>query len=441
VAADGGSAGDKRFHLAWFKSFGPPEWNGSWAGDGDPNWLDGESHVKFLQELERACFDFLMLEDSSMVSDIYGGTAEMSLKHAAYAPKGDPVPLASMLTEATEHIGVIATMSSTFYPPWLLARAISTLDHLSAGRVGWNCVTSSENRAAQNYGMDQLPPHDERYDRADEFVDLVKQLWDAWDADALVMDHASGVYVDHTKVRRLDYEGKYYRSRGPLNVTRSPQGFPVICQAGGSPRGRRFAATNADVLVALPKGLEAMKAYRDDIRRNVELAGRDPDACKVLYLVAPTLDVTHEGAVAKRAAMDSAVDARLEAQMVNWSGTMEIDFSQFDVDQPLPDEASTNGHQSTLSTFRDFANGRTLREAMAAYRTEALALVGSPETVADQMQEAMEFVGGDGFLIIGPMTKHYVSEITDGLVPELQRRGLTRTSYQHQMLRDHLQEF
>ncbi|MCE0766862.1 NtaA/DmoA family FMN-dependent monooxygenase [Pseudonocardia kujensis] len=436
------TAVDPRFHLAWFKSFTPHDWRGPWAGPEDREWMNGDSHVDFLQALERARFDFLMLEDSLMVSDTYAGTAEASLAQGGYAPKGDPALLASMLLSETTRIGVIATMSSTFVPPWLLARTSATIDHLSGGRFGWNCVTSSENRAAQNFGMDALPPHDERYERAAEYVDLVKQLWDSWEDGALVMDEETNTYVDHTKVRPIHFEGRWHRSRGPLNLMRPPQGHPVICQAGGSPAGKAFAAANADVLLALPKGLADMKRYRDDIRELAVEAGRDPDDIKVMFIVSPILADTDEEARELQALMNANAEAKIKAQMVNWSATMEIDFSRFDLDEPLPDDASTNGHQSTLSTFRKFAAGRTLREAFTAYRTESIEVVGSPATAADVLQEAMEFVGGDGFLIMGGTTnRRYVHEITDGLVPELQRRGLVRTEYAGAHLRDHLREF
>ncbi|MEU7813478.1 NtaA/DmoA family FMN-dependent monooxygenase [Pseudonocardia sp. NPDC049154] len=436
------TAVDPRFHLAWFKSFTPHDWRSQWAGPEDREWMNGDSHVDFLQALERARFDFLMLEDSLMVSDTYAGTAEASLAQGGYAPKGDPALLASMLLSETKRIGVIATMSSTFVPPWLLARTSATIDHLSGGRFGWNCVTSSENRAAQNFGMDALPPHDERYERAAEYVDLVKKLWDSWEDGALVMDEETGTYVDHTKVHPIHFEGRWHRSRGPLNLMRPPQGHPVICQAGGSPAGKAFAAANADVLLALPKGLADMKRYRDDIRELAAQAGRDPDDIKVMFIVSPILADTDEEARELQAMMNANADAKIKAQMVNWSATMEIDFSTFDLDQPLPDDAATNGHQSTLSTFRKFAGGRTLREAFTAYRTESIEVVGSPATAADVLQEAMEFVGGDGFLIMGGTThRRYVHEITDGLVPELQRRGLVRSEYTGAHLRDHLREF
>jgi long-chain alkane monooxygenase len=430
---------DKRFHLAWFKSFTRPDWTPPFEHP-EPGFLDGESHVRFAQALERACFDFLMIEDSSMVPDTYGGSMAAALERGVYAPKGDPVQLHSLLTGVTERLGVIATMSSSFYTPWQLARSVATLDHLSGGRSGWNCVTSTEDRAAQNMGVEELPAHDERYDRADEFVEVVRKYWGAWDADATVQ--AGGVAIDPDRVHRVEHSGTYYRSAGTLNLPRSPQGDPVICQAGGSPRGRRFAATHADVIVAAPSGLDEMREYRDQVRRYAAEAGRDPDSVKVMFVVVPTIGETDEAAAAKRAAAVAANgDERSLVQLILWSATMEIDFAQFAMDAPIPEDAETNGNQSALVQLKRRAAGRTLRETMKGYQTETLSLVGSPATVAERMADAMGHVGGDGFLIMAPGSRRYLSDITDGLVPELQRRGLMRSGYRTTTLRDHLREF
>ncbi|GAA0306358.1 NtaA/DmoA family FMN-dependent monooxygenase [Kineococcus aurantiacus] len=437
-------AGTRKFHLGWFGAYVPPGWNQPFEGTerSHRDWLDGSFYVDFARQLERACFDVLLLEDSSMVSDTYGGTAEATLARGVWAPKGDPIALAPLLTAATKHLGVSITASTSFYPPYLLARAVSTLDHLSGGRIGWNVVTSSEDRAAQNFGMDRLPPHDERYERAQEHVELVDALWASWEPDALVMDRATNTYVDHTKVHPIDFRGKHHSSRGPLNTLPPPQGRPVVSQAGGSPRGREFAARNADLVMALPKGVAAMKEYRDDVRARAEAFGRDPDDVKVMFIVSPVLGATESEAAERLERKREAVRADPTGQLVGWSGSMEIDFSQFDLDEPLPATARTNGHQSTLDTFRKWSGDRTLREAVHDYRTEALELVGTPESVADQMEAAMAEVGGDGFMLwMQPPTRQYVAEVTDGLVPALQRRGLVRTEYTHKHLRDNLLEF
>jgi alkanesulfonate monooxygenase SsuD/methylene tetrahydromethanopterin reductase-like flavin-dependent oxidoreductase (luciferase family) len=258
----------------------------------------------------------------------------------------------------------------------------------------------------------------------------------------VVMDRETSTYVDHTKVHTIDFQGKYYSSRGPLNTMPSPQGRPVITQAGGSPAGRDFAAKHADMIMALPKGVAAMKEYRADIRRRMELHGRDPDSAKVMYVVSPILGETHEDALARQERKADAVRANPAGVLIGWSASMEIDFSTFDLDKPMPDDVHTNGHQSTLENFRNWADGRTLREACVAYRTESMELVGTPDAVAAQMGDAMAEVGGDGFLIWSqPHNRRYIGEIADGLVPALQRRGLMRTEYTGEHLRDHLLEF
>jgi FMN-dependent oxidoreductase (nitrilotriacetate monooxygenase family) len=194
-----------------------------------------------------------------------------------------------MIASATTKLGVVATMSTLAYPPFMLARLSSTLDHIAGGRFGWNIVTSGEDTAAQNFGLDKLPPRETRYAMADEYVDVVCKLFDSWESDAVVMDHETGTYADHTKVHPIHFEGQFFKVRGPLNTVRSPQGRPVFVQAGGSPRGRAFAARHADSIIAVGNGVEGMKVYRDDVRRHAVAAGRNPDDVKVLFLVYPIL--------------------------------------------------------------------------------------------------------------------------------------------------------
>ncbi|MFT4084266.1 MAG: NtaA/DmoA family FMN-dependent monooxygenase [Nocardioides sp.] len=433
----------KKFHLGWFTNFAPPIWEDTFSGDIGSTWADGQFYVDFARALERARFDYMMLEDSSMVSDAFEGTSRADLKHHLYAPKHDPLALAPLLAAATTRLGIVATASTSFYPPFQLARAMSTLDHLSRGRIGWNIVTSSEDRAAQNYGLDTLYEHDARYDRADEFVEVVEKLWSSWEPDALIMDRETGQYVDHNKVHRIDHKGQFYSVRGPLNTLPSPQGKPVFCQAGGSPRGRQFASEHADTMITQSRGRERMKAYRDDIRQRVEFAGRNPDSLKMLFIVSPVIAETDAEAQETAAAAAARRETNVEKALAHMSALTEVDFSTFDLDAPLPEGIETNGHRTTLKEFiRLGENGtKTLREIAAGWNINAVDLIGSVENVADQMGEVMEHVGGDGFLISGPMTRNYINEICDGLIPALQRRGLTRTSYEHEYFRDNLLAF
>lgn len=429
------------FHLAWFLNFVADEWNGAW-GDGGRDY-SGDFYVEMAKDLERAKFDYVIIEDKLMVSTAYGGTMEADLKHGVN-PKHDPVPLAVLMANATERLGVVPTMSTSFYPPFLLARLCSTVDHIANGRFGWNVVTSGEDRSAQNFGLDKLYEHDERYAMATEYLELVTRLWDSWEPDAIVRDHASGTYADYTKVHTIDFEGKYYKSRGPLNTAPPPQGRPTICQAGASPRGREFAAQYADTIIASAAGLDDMKDYRDDIRDRMAANGRDPDDCKVLFIISPIVADTDEEAFAKQKRWLTD-PLYVEYTLAEISSITEVDFSEFDLDEELP-ELWTNGERGSLETFVKRGKGKTLRELVTSDGglAGAVPFVGSPDTVAEQMGEAMAYVGGDGFLITSPvmrLNRRYVTEVTDGLVPALQKRGLTRTTYTTSMLRDHLREF
>lgn len=433
------------FHLGWFAGygFGVYGWNEQWSGNVAKDVANPQLFVDAATSLERAGFDYLMLEDSSVVPDVFGGSLEYSLRTAIV--RHDPMPLVPLLAAATRHLGIIATAATPFYPPFLAARLMSTLDHLTEGRVGMNLVTASPHAAAQNYGYDQHFEHDLRYEMADEWVQAVKALWDTWDADALSLDTSTGVFADHTKVRHADFSGEFYKTRGPLNTVPSPQGHPVLCQAGGSPKGRDLGAKNADTLIAAAPGVAAMKEYRDDIRRRAAGFGRNPDDLKVLFLVTPVLADTDEEAWAKKGRMEAASKENIDAQLANLSYTSGFDFAQFDLDEPLPTElkGKSNGHQSVIEAFLAAADGKTLREALPAQRatTGSVELVGSPETVAAQMEEAAEEAGGDGFLIGLPVTRKNLTEVCDGLAPALRRRGLIREGYEHDTFKENLLAF
>ena len=285
------------FHLGWFVNFTAGEWDDPFAA-GLPPW-NGKFYIDMAQALERACFDYIMLEDTLMVSETYGDSSEAALKYAQTVPKHDPAPLAALIGGSTRNLGVVATMSTMAYPPFMLARLCSTLDHICEGRFGWNIVTSGEDSAAQNFGMDKLPPREVRYEMADEYMDLVCQLFGSWEPDAVIMDRATHTYTDYRKVRPINFEGKYFKCRGPLNTAPSPQGKPVFVQAGGSPRGRGFAARHADSVIATANGIEGMKWYRDDVRARAAADGRNPDDIKVLFLIYPILADTKEAAYEK----------------------------------------------------------------------------------------------------------------------------------------------
>jgi len=435
----------KKFHLGWFTNFTADEWNAPFANGGSP-W-NGKFYVEMAQALERACFDLLMLEDKLMISEAYGGTSEVYLKHAlGMVPKHDPAPLAALIGGSTSHLGVVATLSTLGYPPFLLARLCTTIDHIAEGRFGWNIVTSAENASAKNFGLDTLPPRELRYEMAEEYMDVCKQLWDSWAPDAVVMDRETGTYADFRKVHPINFEGKFFKSRGPLNTVRSPQGKPTLLQAGGSPKGRSFAAKHADAVIAVSSGVAAMKEFRDDIRARAAAHGRNPDDVKLLFVVTPTLGETEQEARDKNDRMVSAPDFQ-ERCLALISAITDIDFKKFPLDEPLPERLITNGEQTSLDMFQKWGSGKTLRNLVIESSggiVQSMELIGTPDQVADLMGDAMEQVGGDGFLISTPtqtVSRRCILEVTEGLVPALQRRGLMRTDYSHKTLRENLLAF
>lgn len=297
--------------------------------------------------------------------------------------------------------------------------------------------------SAQNFGMEKLPEHDLRYDMAEEYIQICKRLWGSWEPGAIVADRKSGILIDPEKVHTIDFEGAYYSSRGPLNSGPCPQGQPVIAQAGGSPKGRNFAARHADTIVSSAKGIEVMKAYRDDVRRRMSEFGRDPDTCKVLFLVSPIIGETKAEAEAQRRQREIDVANNIDLRLARLGWSTNIDFSGFDLDAEVG-ELSTNGHQFSLAQFIKAASNKTLREAIIAHASEGygLDLVGSVDSIAAQMDEAMQEIGGDGFLFELPnLNRRSIAGITDGLVPALQQRDVVRRAYAHDMFRDNLLEF
>lgn len=428
------------FHIGWFlgNSFGVHGWNQPWGGTNGRDWAQPDMHVDMARALERACFDFMLLEDSLFVPDNYGSSMEYYLARALRAPKNDPLPLVPLIAQATTRLGVVPTISTSFYPPFLLARLMATLDLMSKGRVGCNFVTSTAQRAAQNFGLDEHIDHDLRYEMADEFVDLARKLWSSWDADAVVMDRDQGIFVDHTKVRPVDFKGRFFSSRGPLNTARPPQGQPVLVQAGSSPQGRQFAARHMDVVIGAFSSVPEMKAFRADMRARLVALGRNPDHCKVMFVTAPTLGETAEEAQERHRRRTAARNAVPDVALAQMASLTDIDFAQYDLDMPIA-ELTTNGQQGTLRQF--LSKGSTLREIAANYRFGMDDLVGTPDQVAGMMEEIMQEVGGDGFMLSGPLTRRYIAEVTDGLAPALQKRGVMRAAYTHQHFRDNLLEF
>ncbi|RFA09908.1 FMNH2-dependent monooxygenase [Subtercola boreus] len=434
----------KPFHLGWFlNGTSVPAWGQPFSGAIGTQWQSAEIFVDLARAMERACFDYVLIEDNTFVGDRYGDSMEVYLKHAFQAPRQDPMIVATLLAQATSKLGIIPTAGSFAYHPYMLARLVGSLDQLSKGRMGVNLVTGTSDRALQNYGYPGMGEHDSRYDTAEDFINASLALWDTWEPDAVVADVHTGVWADHTKVHRADFESATYSTRGPLNSGPLPQGRPIISQAGGSPRGIAFAAKYADTVIAIQATPAKMKEYRDKVREAAVSFGRNPDDVKVLFGIWPTIGSSQSEADDRIAAARAGVAANLEVALAAMAKSTDIDFANVPLDVPLGELGlSTNGTQQ----FAEFSARNatlTLREATIARSGAAgPALAGTPDHVAGLMEDIMAEVGGDGFLIgTNGVTRRFIAEITDGLVPELQRRGLTRRGYSFDQLRDNLLEF
>ena len=432
------------FHMAWFlQGSSIQAWQEPWTGNISEEWMTAGMFLDLARSMERACFDYILIEDSIYIGQNWENKRDLFLKTGMSVPRQEPSVIASLMAAATSRLGIGPTLSTFAYAPYLTARIVGTLDQISSGRGGWNVVTGSSDYSAQNFGMDALPPHDLRYDMAEEYVEIVKRLWDSWEPGAIVADRKTGVLIDPAKVHTIDFEGQYYKCRGPLNSGPAPQGRPVIAQAGGSDKGRAFAAKHADTIVAAPNGIEAMKRYRDDVRTLRVAAGLDPDGCKILFLLSPVVAETEEQARWHADQRAVSAEKNIEARLARLGWITNIDFSGHDLDAPVG-ELTTNGHQSSLAQFVIRAGKKTLREAIVKNSSSGYCVdvVGTPDSAAAQMEEIMAEVGGDGFLIaLSDVSRRSIATNTDGLVPALQQRGLVRKAYEHPQFRDNLLAF
>ena len=277
---------------------------------------------------------------------------------------------------------------------------------------------------------------------ADEYMDLINQLFDSWEPDAVIKDRVRGVYADHTKVHPIHFKGEFFKCRGPLNVAPSPQGRPTYVQAGGSPRGRDFAAKHAYSIIATANQISDMKEFRDDVRARAAKLGRNPNDIKILYLVYPFLGETREDAKEqhRRLVTDPGY---IEAAIAGIGHITDLDFSQYDLDKPLP-KLTTNGESGALDKFQQWGSGKTLRQLASERYDNGLNLIGTPDDVAARMGHAIDEIGGDGYLISTPLqriSRRFINEVCEGLVPALQRRGLVREAYTRSTLRETLREF
>ena len=291
------------FHLGWFvgKGYSVHGWNQPYSGTIGTDWIKPDLYIDLAKALDRACFDYMLIEDGSFVSDAYQGSSDYYLKNAYAVPKADPVPLTPLIAYFTKRVGIIPTVTTSFYPPFLAARMGATLDHLTNGRLGLNIVTAHNDRSAQNYGLERHYEHDLRYEMAAEWMQIVNALWTSWQPDAVQASTETGIFTDPSKVAPIHFEGRFYKCRGPLNIPPGPQGRPVIAQAGGSPAGMAFAAGHADTTIAKLRTIEAAKAFRSKMTDLTRAIGRDPKSIKILFSTSIILGDTMEEAQEKHA--------------------------------------------------------------------------------------------------------------------------------------------
>ena len=412
-------------HTAWWR------YPGSWP-DANFNF----AHLKrFAQTLERGKFDAFFMADHLAVLNM----PMDALKRSATVTSFDPLTLLPALAVVTERLGLIATASTTFEQPYIIARKFASLDHLSGGRAGWNLVTTANPDAALNFGMDDQMEHDERYRRAREFYDVVTGLWDSWADDAFIKDAESGVFFDPAKMHVLNHKGPYLSVRGPLNIARSPQGWPVVVQAGASEAGRQIAAETAEVIFASGGRIEDARSFYADVKGRMRKIGRDPDHLKVLPGVLAIVGDTDAEARAKRAKLDSLVHT--DSALPNLSMRLGTDASKFDLDAPLPPIPETNAGRSGRQAAIELAARENLTVRQLAQRGAGyggLTMVGTAATIADQMEEWLLTDACDGFNVMFPFLPAGLDDFVDKVVPELQRRGLFRLEYEGTTLRENL---
>ncbi|CAD6520838.1 Nitrilotriacetate monooxygenase component A [Paraburkholderia hiiakae] len=399
--------------------------------------LDFAHYADLAQTAERAKFDAIFFADSVSVRD----THVPSLSRTARANHFEPITLLSALSVVTKHIGLIATVSTSFNEPYNVARKFASLDYLSGGRSGWNLVTSSTETEAHNFSLDKHLDHALRYERAKEFYDVVSGLWDSWEDDAFIRDKASGIYFDPEKLHTLDYRGKHFKVRGPLNVARSPQGWPVVVQAGASEAGRELAAQTAEVIFVAHQTLDEAKQFYRDVKGRLARYGRRPEHLKIMPGIFPVIGRTQEEAQEKFDALQALIHPSVGLQLLsNMSGG--LDLSQYPVDGPVPELPETNGGKSRQRLLLDLArrDNLTIRDLylrIAGARGHQQ-VIGTPQSIADQLQQWYEEEGADGFNIMSPWLPGGLNEFAQSVVPELQRRGLFRTEYTGRTLREHL---
>jgi FMN-dependent oxidoreductase (nitrilotriacetate monooxygenase family) len=396
--------------------------------------IDIEYFERLARLAESVTFDSVFLADSPVLQ----GDPDRR-------PSGriEPLTLLTAAARATRRIGLIATASTSYNDPYNLARRFASLDHVSGGRAGWNIVTTAGDAAAQNFGLDAQPSHAERYQRADEFVEVARKLWDSWEDDAIVADPERGVWAEPGKVHVIDHRGRFFQVRGPLNLSRSPQGHPLLVQAGSSEDGRGFAARHAEAVFTAQQTLDEGQAFYADLKRRAALAGRDPDRVKILPGLVPVIGSTEAEALQLDAQLDRLIlAAQARDRLARRFG---LEPSQLPLDQPLPDDLPTEdeieGAKSRHTLIVELARREklTVRQLIGrlgggrGHRTFA----GTPEQIADTIEHWGSRGAADGFNIMPAALPSGFELFAEHVVPILRQRGLIRREYEGTTLREH----
>jgi FMN-dependent oxidoreductase (nitrilotriacetate monooxygenase family) len=428
----------RKMHLvAYLKTSPTASYAGGWRHPAAPlDDLGNPTRYEHIARmLENARFDAAFFADGMGVPDIYKDSYADYLGRGGQMSLLDPLMLLPLMARATTHLGLGTTLSTTFNAPYPLARTLGTFDILSGGRACWNVVTSANDYEARNCGIESMPPKETRYDRADEIMEACFALWDCWDPDALVLDRESGVFADTTKVRRADYQGRFVSTRGPLSIPRSPQGRPVILQAGSSARGRDFAARWSEMIFATQATRQDCQTFRDDMLRRFDAIGRPASECMVLPTISIVVAETDAIAREKADYLNSRVDPELV--IASSSALLGVDLSTIESSEDAATAAGNQGVQGSLDRMSQTARAQGISFAQAVRKPRGL-LAGTAATIADVMEDWFASGACDGFVVPPTTFPGTYEDFSRMVTPELQRRGLLRTEYAGRTLRDNL---
>jgi len=428
----------RKMHLVAYLKTGPTaSYASAWrhpSASLDDIW-DAERYENVARLLEAARFDAGFFADGMGLPDIYKNS------YADYVGRGgqlsliDPMTVLPLMARVTRHLGLGNTISTTFNQPYHIARSLGSLDLLSRGRAAWNVVTSATDFEARNFGLDGVPAKDDRYDRADDVLEACFALWDCWDADALVMDRKSGVFADATKIRYADHVGPYVRTRGPMTIPRTPQGRPLILQAGSSPRGRQCAARWADMIFCTTPTKADTLAFREDMHQRLAAMGRAPAECAILPTLSVVIGETESIAREKAEHLDSLIDPELV--MASSSQLLGVDLSRIETAEEAEIAAGNQGIAGSRDRMSALARAQGISFAQAVRKPRGL-LAGTPAMIADYMEDWFTSGACDGFVLPPTVFPGTYEEFGRMVTPELQRRGLLRREYAGRTLRENL---